>query len=359
MNLLALGLMRWVTRASLDRNAQVLVNASGGKRREVRGRSLDPRFQYIEHLARQRAADQPAATLERARAQTRLLHQMFGGKVEPGVRFEGLEMQAEAGHRIPLRLYRPKDQDPNRPALAFFHFGGGVVGELDTCHVFCSMLARYGKTAVVSVDYRLAPEHPFPAGLEDCLAAYRWTRANAQRYGAANAPPAVGGDSMGGNFAAVICQELKGRNEPQPALQLLVYPATDMTAQGGSMDDFADAFPLTRDTMAWFLANYVPAGGDLKNTRLSPGLSPDLGGLAPALIYAAGFDPLSDQAEHYASRLREAGVPVRDRLFDMLAHGFTAFTGAIPAADAACRLIAMDVGTELSVGRGAVEVAAA
>jgi acetyl esterase/lipase len=192
---------------------------------------------------------------------------------------------------------------------------------------------------VLSVDYRLAPEHRFPAGLEDVLAAYRWGRDNAQAFGAPLGQAAIGGDSMGGNFAAVICQMLRKAGEPQPALQLLIYPAVEAACDSASMTTYENAFPLSRATMDWFIGHYIGPGDTPADTRLSPIREPDLKDLAPAVVVTAGFDPLVDQGEAYARRLRDAGVPVVYRCYDSLAHGFTAFTGAVPDADVACREI--------------------
>jgi acetyl esterase/lipase len=218
--------------------------------------------------------------------------------------------------------------------------GGGVIGDLETCHVFCTILARTGRGPVISVDYRLAPEHRFPAGLEDTLAAYRFARDNAGRFGAPAGRAAIGGDSMGGNFAAIACQELKRAGEPQPVLQLLVYPCVDAACESASMTTYADAFPLSRATMAWFIGHYMGPGDSPADPRLSPLRAEDLSGLAPAVVVTAGFDPLLDQGEAYARRLKEAHVPTAYRCYDSLAHAFTAFTGAVPCADVACREIA-------------------
>ena len=196
------------------------------------------------------------------------------------------------------------------------------------------------KTAVLSVDYRLAPDHRFPAGLDDVLAAYRWGRDNAARFGALPGTAAIGGDSMGGNFAAIVPQEMRRTGEAQPALQLLIYPAVDVASETASMTTYADAYPLSRPIMDWFMGHYMGPDADPADPRLSPDKAADLAGLAPAVVITAGFDPLVDQGEAYAKRLRAAGVPVTYRCYDSLAHGFTAFTGAVPAADAACREVA-------------------
>jgi acetyl esterase/lipase len=202
------------------------------------------------------------------------------------------------------------------------------------------MLAKAMRGPVLSVDYRLAPEHRFPAGLDDVMAAYRWARDHAARFGAPPDRAAIGGDSIGGEFAAVICQELRRLGEPQPALQLLLYPAVDAASETPSMTDYADAYPLSREIIAWFVGHYVGPDADLADPRLSPARTLDFSGLAPALIATAGFDPLVDQGEAYARRLLAAGGAVTYRCYDSLVHGFAAYTGAVPAADAACREIA-------------------
>jgi acetyl esterase/lipase len=261
----------------------------------------------------------------------------LGGDLEPGVRWEALSVPGQDGE-VAARLYRPEGQDPTHPLMVWAHMGGGVIGALDTSHCFCALLARITRAPVLSVEYRLAPEHRFPAGLEDVLAAYRWARDRAADWGAEGV--AIGGDSMGGNFAAIICQELKRAGEPQPRLQLMIYPCTDVASETASMTVFGDAFPLNTGMMQWFMGHYLTPDDDPASPRLSPLREKDVTGLAPAVIATAGFDPLVDQGEAYAKRLKEAGVTVRYRCYDSLTHAFAAFTGAIPAADAACREIA-------------------
>lgn len=302
------------------------------------GRTLDPRFQYLASRAR---GAPPLSSFSPAEARiggAASLAEVIG-RPEPGVRIEYLTVPGAEGP-IAARAYRHPDQDPTFPLMVFAHFGGGVTGDLDTCEVFCTILAREARCAVLSVDYRLAPEHRFPAGLEDVLAAYRWALDNGPRFGAPLGRAAVGGDSMGGNFAAVIAQEMKRLGETAPDLQLLVYPALDVASESPSMTTYGDAFPLTAETMAWFMGHYMGPGDSPGDPRLSPLRARDLAGLAPAVIVTAGFDPLLDQGESYARRLRKAGVPVIYRCEDHLAHAFSAFTGAVPAADAACRTIA-------------------
>ncbi|WP_374472454.1 alpha/beta hydrolase [Phenylobacterium sp.] len=329
---------RLAARALLALPAPVLRAMAGGGVVYQGGRTLDPRFQFLAAQARRRplGGDLTPESLRRANAEA---VEMLGGDRAPGVRVEASSVPGPAG-TIPARAYRPPRQDPDAPLMVYAHFGGGVIGDLDTCDAFAAQLAAIARCPVLSIDYRLAPEHRFPAGLEDVLAAYRWGRDNAGRFGAPEGRAAIGGDSMGGAFAATVCQELKRAGEPQPALQLLVYPCVDVASETPSMTTYADAFPLSRPIMDWFMAHYLSPTDDPADVRLSPIREPDLSGLAPAVVATAGFDPLVDQGEAYARRLKAAGAPVAYRCYDALAHGFTAFTGGVPAADAACREIA-------------------
>lgn len=329
---------RLVLRTLLSLPSPILRMMSGGTPVYRGGRTLDPRFQFLAAAAARRPPIIDLPPEEARRVNAAALAAM-SAPPEPDVRSEPLAIPAPQG-AIPARDYRPARQDPQAPVLVFAHFGGGVLGDLETSDAFCSILASLVRCPVVSVDYRLAPEHRFPAGLEDTLAAYRWCRDNAERFGAPAGQAMIGGDSMGGNFAAVIPQILKAEGEPQPALQLLVYPAVDMGSETPSMAIYADAFPLTRPLMDWFLAHYLGPEADPADLRASPLKADSLQGLAPAVVATAGFDPLVDQGEAYARRLIEAGVPTAYRCYDSLAHGFTAFTGAVPAAGEACREIA-------------------
>ena len=325
-------------KAALSLPRPVLRLLSGGGVVYRGGRTLDPRFQFLASHGRGLPA-LDKVTPEEARLISVQMIKGLDGRPEPGVSLESLTIETEAGP-LRARAYRPADQDPTAPVIAYAHMGGGVIGNLDSCHQFCGILAVVAKAPVLSVEYRLAPEDRFPAGLDDMLAAYRWARVNGARFGAPTGVAAIGGDAMGANFAAVICQELRRHGEPQPALQLMIYPAVDVASETQSMTTYADAFPLSRDLMAWFMGHYLGPGDDPTDPRLSPIKAQDLSGLAPAVIATAGFDPLVDQGEAYAKRLNAAGTPVAYRCYDALAHGFCAFTSLVPAADVACREIA-------------------
>jgi acetyl esterase/lipase len=332
------GSQRLVLKTLLGLPAPVLRLMSGGVAVYQGGRTLDPRLQFMAAQAR---SAPPLTRLgpEEARRVNAEGLPLITGAPEPGVRWEALSIPGGAGDVL-ARLYRPPTQDPEAPLMVWAHMGGGVIGDLETTHAFCTLLAATGRGPVLSVQYRLAPEHRFPAGLEDVLGAYHWARANAERFGAPAAEAAIGGDSMGGNFAAAICQMLKAAGEPQPVLQLLVYPCVDIASESASMTTYADAFPLNKSMMDWFMGHYLNPADNPADPRLSPLRAADVSGLAPAIVITAGFDPLVDQGEAYAKRLKAAHTPVVYRCYDALAHAFTAFTGVIPAADVAGREIA-------------------
>ncbi len=333
-------------RLAMSQSSAALIKASGGEPRTVRGMTLDPRFQFMEARARRNARsldDVPPAVL---RAATEKLSDTFRGGRVSGVRRQRVHISGRS-HSVPARLYLPTVRDNTAALLVYFHFGGGVIGSLETSDRLCALIAKFAGAPVLSVDYRLAPENKYPAGLDDARAAYNWAVENAARFGAPVRRAAIGGDSMGGNFAAIIAQEMRGARHVQPALQLLIYPGLDMVSETASMRDFADAFPLTSETLDYFMRHYLPEGADPSDTRISPGRAQNLSGLPPALIYTAGFDILLDQGEAYAERLTQAGVKVSLTRFDSLPHGFVAFPSAAPAAEAAIRRIARETAEAL------------
>ncbi|MEO0981919.1 MAG: alpha/beta hydrolase [Pseudomonadota bacterium] len=316
-----------------------LVKMSGGGPVALGGRVLDPYLQFIAHGAK-RQPPMSSMSPQDGRASAAAGLAMFAAKPEPGVAWEDFAIQASDGHDIPVRLYRPDAQDPAAPLMVYLHMGGGVIGDLETCHAFCTILASSVKGPILSVDYRLAPEHKFPAGFEDAICAYEWALKNAETYGAPPGEAAIGGDSMGGNFSAAVAVAMLEEEKPQPTLQLLVYPATDIVTDFPSRTTYGETYPLSADTMDWFMAHYMAADQDRSDLRISPAFATDFTGLAPAIIVTAGFDPLVDDGAAYAKRLKEAGVDVSYKCYDSLAHGFTAFTAVSPAADATCREIA-------------------
>jgi acetyl esterase/lipase len=331
---------------ALSRSDAKLIQESGGEPRTVRGMTLDPRFQFLEAQARIRAVPWEKQTPQTLREASEAGNELFGGARVGGVRRQRIYLPGRS-HSVPCRLYLPTVRNNSSAMLVYFHFGGGVIGSLESCDRLCGLIAKESGAPVLSVEYRLAPEHKFPAGLEDCTQAYNWAVDNAARYGAPVSKAAVGGDSMGGNFAAVIAQESRGRRAP--VLQLLIYPGLDLVSDTPSMHDFADAWPLTAETVEFFMRHYLPANVEPSDPRVSPGRMQDLRGLAPALVYTAGFDMLLDQGAAYAQRLGEAGVKASYHCFESLPHGFVAFPAAARAAENAIRQIARETAVALKV----------
>jgi acetyl esterase len=242
---------------------------------------------------------------------------------------------------IPLRVYRPAGvpDSARLPAYVYFHGGGWVIGDLETHDVVCRQITAEAGVSVVSVDYRLAPEHKFPAAADDAWAATRWTVAHAAELGIDGERLAVGGDSAGGNLAAVVALLARDAGAPAIALQVLLYPVTDVAAESPSYQDFADGYMLTRDGMRWFIAHYLSKREEAADWRASPLRAPSLAGLPPALIVTAGFDPLRDEGEAYATRLREAGVRVDAVCYGGMVHGFVPMGRLLDTADRALTLI--------------------
>ena len=243
---------------------------------------------------------------------------------------------------IPLRVYRPAGVGDSQrlPALVFFHGGGWVIGDFETHDVLCRQLTAEAGVSVVSVDYRVAPEHKFPAAVDDAWAATRWVVAHAAELGIDAARLAVGGDSAGGNLAAVVALLARDVGSPHIGLQILIYPVTDLVSESRSYADLADGYMLTRDSMRWFKAQYLAANADAADWRVSPLRAPSLADLPPALVITAGYDPLRDEGEAYARRLREAGVSVDAVCFGGMIHGFVPMGRLIETAFRAVTLIA-------------------
>jgi acetyl esterase len=247
-------------------------------------------------------------------------------------RVEDRNAESAAGP-IPLRLYTPVAAGGgSTAAIVYFHGGGFVLGDLDCYDALCRTLANESGARVIAVDYRLAPEHPFPAAVMDCFEALKWIEANAPDLGVDANRIAVGGDSAGGNLAAVTCLLAKeNRDTPDIAFQLLIYPATRV---GGLISGrpFGTGYFLDNRTIDWFTRHYIPEGLDRLDPRLSPLEAPEVKGLPPAYIVTAGFDPLRDEGMAYAEKLKEAGVPVTAVDYASMIHGFFSMQGLVPMA---------------------------
>jgi acetyl esterase len=249
------------------------------------------------------------------------------GRVEP------IEIPGPAG-AIKGRLYVPAgahERTP-KPLLLYYHGGGWVIGDLETHDGPCRFLASHSGAQVLAIDYRLAPEHPFPAAVEDAFAAYAWASANAARFGVEATRIGVGGDSAGANLAAVVCLLARETEVPSPAMQLLIYPVTEASQELPSRQTFREGFLLTNRDMDFFENAYLPPGIDRSDPRVSVLQANNLSHLPPAYVSTAGFDPLRDEGEAYALRLREAGVPVALRRHPGLIHTFANLTAICPSA---------------------------
>jgi acetyl esterase len=313
----------------------------------IRGRTLDPHVALATRAARLPALH--TQTPAEAREQTA---RSLAGATAPVRALEHVEE-----HRVPgaeralvARLYVPPDLDGPRPLILYFHQGGYVIGGLDWCQPFCSELAGAARCPVLSIDYRKGPEHRFPAAQDDAWAVYRHVLEHAAHYGGDPERIGVGGDSAGGGLAAMIAQRAHAERVRAPRFQLLIYPWLLAYADNDAYRDFGACPPLLREDLPWFLSHYLRSDAERDDERLSPGLASELSGLAPALVYTAGFDVLCDEAEQYAQRLTDAGVPVVYRCYESLPHGFTLLAGTSPAAARALAEIAHDVDLVLSRG---------
>lgn len=251
------------------------------------------------------------------------------------------------GAQIPVRIYRPESGPAVKPALVWFHGGGWVIGSLDGSDFGCRIMANASGCTVISVDYRLAPEYKFPTAVDDCLAVTKWVAENGPELGVDGARIAVGGDSAGGNLAAVVSQLARDGGGPAIAFQALVYPVTNYDFSTASYRDNAEGYLLERDSMEWFWGHYLRSEADGASTKASPLRHTNLAGLPPAIVLTAEFDPLRDEGEAYAKRMRAAGVPVEARRYDGQIHGFFA-NPAIDDGSEAARHVGKAVARALS-----------
>jgi acetyl esterase/lipase len=312
-----------------------------GGRVTVDGQTLDPRIALMARQARLRPP-MSMIPLAVARQGMKAALGLIDARRRTSVAVRDLEVPGPGGP-LPARLYTPPGATGGEAMMVYFHQGGCVLGGLWTCDAWCSILAEDARVVVLNVDYRHAPEAKFPAAVEDAVAAYEWAVANAKSLGTDGVRIGVGGDSAGGYLSAVICQAMKQANKPQPFLQLLIYPAVDWTATSGTMETMAGAYPLNAEMMQWFADQYLNTLDERTDWRVSPALARDKAGLAQALVYTAGFDPLTSQAAAYSEMLKAAGVKTTYRKYPTLSHSFTAMSGAVPEARRALEEIAIDV----------------
>ena len=281
---------------------------------------LDPQAQtFLEQLAAAGAPPLHELSVEEAR---QVIVQLFGTTGDPEAvgAVQNRTIPGAAGE-MPTRIYTPSGTGPF-PVLVYSHGGGWVIGNLDAYDATCRALTNAAGCIVVAMEYRLAPEHKFPAAPEDCYAATQWVTANAAAIGGDPARLAIGGDSAGGNLTAVVAHMARDRGGPALRYQLLVYPVTDYHFDTASYRENAEGYLLTKDAMVWFWNHYLRSTTDGTNPLASPLRATNLHGLPPAMVLTAEFDPLRDEGEAYAARLQEAGVPVTLRRYGGMIHGF-------------------------------------
>lgn len=308
------------------------IHILAGLPKSLDGRTLDGRAQWLLELLARTGQQQPLEILPiaDARAEFDAFQLQLSGKPAAVGGIVDRTIDGPGG-RLRVRIYRPVASGPDPlPAILYFHGGGWVIGSLESfdppCRFFCS---RTG-CAVIAVDYRLAPEHRFPAAVDDAVASFRWLAGAAGDLGIDRSRIVVAGDSAGGTLAAVVCQ--LARHDPmRPCLQWLIYPCTDLSGDTPSHRAFGEGFLLTRRDMEWCRRLYL-GDADATDPRASPLRQADLGGLPPSLVFTAGFDPLRDEGKAYADRLSEGGIKTIYREFDSLIHGFIGMRGALQAA---------------------------
>lgn len=325
----------------------VLRTLAGGGRVAVDGQDLEPDVRLMLRLlslSGQREVSTMA--VDEAREATRQAAAAWTLGDATSV-VEPLEFPGPAGP-LRARLYLPRGRRAGLPLVVFFHGGGWVVGDLDTHDGACRLLAEQAGAGVLSIDYRLAPEHRFPAAVEDAIASFRWAAANAARLGFDTSRVAVAGDSAGGNLAATVAIAAARDGGPAPVAQLLLYPVADLSRKHPSYRLFAEGFFLTEADMDWYKAHYLRSAGDASEPAASPLLAPDVSGVAPAVVATAGFDPLRDEAEAYARRLESSGVRVRLRRFPGQVHGFVHAAAVLPSARAAVLEVTRLFGEEIA-----------
>ena len=292
---------------------------------------LDPAAQMmLDSMIAAGLAFRPGTTPEQRRA-AMLGVMPDSARIEPVREVRDRSIPGPVGE-IPVRVFRPSDA--TRPMLVWFHGGGWVTGSIETHDLVCRQLAVAVDAVVVSVEYRLAPETKFPGAVDDCVAAWSWVAAHAAELGADAERIAVGGDSAGGNLAAVVALVARDEGLPAPVHQLLVYPVTDHEFERPSMIENAHGYFLETDTMRWFYDHYARTPDDFADWRMSPLRAPTVAGVAPATVLTAEYDPLRDQGEAYARRLAEAGVPAEIVRADGVFHGYFGMQKFLPPAQA-------------------------
>lgn len=308
-------------------------------REQYRGALIDIKAVAVGRLANQIRGDAPLPSVSESRLQMAKMAGQLDRKAPEIARIEDMSV-AGADGPVMARLYsNHRNARTPRPAMVYFHGGGFVQGDLETHHELCAKLASWWGGVVIAVDYRLAPEHPYPAGVDDSATAYLDIVGRAAELGLDAANIGVGGDSAGGCFAAVVAQQVRSAGGPVPRFQVLIYPVTDGHINSGSVNDLAQAYVLPKDRMLWYRDMYAGDFRDFDDPKFSPLLAADFTGLPESYIVTGGFDPLVDDGAGYAQKLQAAGVPVTHRHFEGQVHAFVNLTKVVPDGTIALREI--------------------
>ena len=305
-----------------------------------RGQTIDVKAAAAGRFANLFRVPGEIPTVEESRAQLLQSATVFDKPGPVLARKLDLSVPGDQG-QIPVRLYSDEPDTANKKrALVYFHGGGFIQGNLDSHDAVCAKLAKWSGGIVIAVDYRLAPEHPFPAGVDDAFTVFNWVHENAADLGVDENKIGVGGDSAGGCFAAVVAQLARDNSGPDAKFQVLIYPVTDARLDTKSVRELDDAYVLARERMTWYRDLYVGDFPDLDFPKLSPLKAKDFTGLPPALIVTGGFDPLQDDGILYAQKLQQAGVAVTHNHFPGQVHAFVNLTKAVPDGTKALEQIA-------------------
>ncbi len=312
-----------------------LVKALYKKRDIYRGAMIDPKAFAIGRLANIARGD-GLPTIAESRVSMAKSAAMFDKAAPPIARIENITVDGAEGP-LKARLYSDHTGAKPRPAMVYFHGGGFVQGDLETHEQLCKRIAKHWGGIVIAVDYRLAPEHPFPAGVDDAIASFEWVQRHGASLGVDPRRIGVGGDSAGGCLAAVVAQQ----THDKPTFQVLIYPVTDGHLNSNSINELENAYILPKLRMQWYLKEYAAGFSDMDDPRFSPVFYPDFNGLPPAYIITGGFDPLQDDGFAYSAKLEAAKVPVLHRHFEGQVHAFFNMTKVVPEAKSAIHELAV------------------
>lgn len=308
-------------------------------REEYRGAMIDAKAAAVGRLANYIRGNAPMPTVAESRAQmTKTVKALDAAGPDLAV-MDDITLQGAAGP-VAGRHYCGSAETALRPALVYFHGGGCVQGGLETHNALCAKLAKWSGAVVIAVDYRLAPEHRYPAGTEDCISAYQDVVRRASELGIDPANIGVGGDSAGGCFAAVVAQQMRDAGGPVPRFQVLIYPVTDGHVNSTSVNELADAYILPKERILWYRDLHAGDFDDFEDAKFSPLLADNFNGLPECYMLTGGFDPLVDDGVAYVEKLQAAGVPTVHRHFPGQVHAFVNLTKVVPEGTVALREIA-------------------